>query len=152
MTMTMKRNLFMAMIVTVLCLFLSPFTVFANNSESGTNTGSYDTRGFNVQDDLTRSVTKDEVASGGIPNVQVEQASSYVERKGFELVSFLQRFAQPFAVIMFIGCAILALVGAFGNASLVGKALVGMAIILVVYAVILYAPELLDFFVAWTTS
>ena len=148
----MKQNLFMVMIVTVLCLFLAPLTAFANSEEAGVSAISYDARGFNVQDDLTRPVTKDQVASGGIPNVQVEQASSYVERKGFELVSFLQRFAQPFAVIMFIGCAILALVGAFGNASLVGKALVGMAIILVVYAVILYAPELLDFFVAWTTS
>lgn len=89
------------------------------------------------------------IANAGTPDVTIDQASKYFERKGFELVGLLQTIVQPFAVIIFIGCALMALVGAFGNGSLTGKGITGMVIAVILYAVVLYAPELMDFFLTW---
>lgn len=88
----------------------------------------------------------------GIPNTTIDEASSWVERKGFEVVGFLQRFVQPFAIIIFIGCSILTLLGAFGNGRLVSRGFLGMLISLVMYVVTLYAPEIMDIFLGWVMS
>lgn len=87
-----------------------------------------------------------------IPDVSVDEASSWVERKGFEVVGFLQKFIQPFAIIIFIGCAILTLLGAFGNGRLVSRGLLGMLIALVMYVVVLYSPEIMDIFLGWVMT
>ena len=86
------------------------------------------------------------------PEVTIDDASAWVDRKGFELIGFLQKFAQPFAIVMFIFCAFLTLLGAFGNGHLVGKGILGMSITLIVYALILYAPEIHDIFLGWLRS
>lgn len=87
-----------------------------------------------------------------LPEVTIDEASTWVERKGFELVGFLQTFMQPFAVVIFIGCAILVLLGAFGNGRLVGRGLLGMFISVSIYVVALYAPEIMDIFLGWVMS
>lgn len=88
----------------------------------------------------------------GLPDVSVDDASAWVEKKGFEVIGFLQKFIQPFAIIIFIGSAIMALAGAFGNGRLVSRGLVGMFIALIIYVVVLYAPEIMDAFLNWTRS
>jgi len=152
----MKRFMSILLIALYVCSFGT--MAFAQSGQS-------DTQSFN-----TRSITSEnnnnssggviqmneeqarEIANGGLPNATIDQASSWAERKGFEIVGLLQTVVQPFAVIIFIGCGLMALVGAFGNGSLVGKGIVGMVIALIMYAVVLYAPELLDFFMAWVSS
>lgn len=87
-----------------------------------------------------------------LPNVQIDQAEKFVERKGFEVVGLLQKFIQPFAIAVFIGSAMISLVGSLGNSTLVGKGIVGMVIAVLMYAIVLSAPELLDFANAWLKS
>lgn len=88
----------------------------------------------------------------GIPEVTMDDVSNWVDKKGFEIISVLQRFVQPFAIIIFIGCAILALIGAFGNNKLISNGILGMGISLVVYGIVLYAPEIMDGFLAWVRN
>lgn len=95
---------------------------------------------------------KDYADNGGLPKVTIDDASTWVERKGFEVVGFLQKFIQPFAIIIFIGSGIISLVGAFGNSRLVSRGLIGMGIALVMYVVVLYAPEIMDAFLGWVSS
>lgn len=82
----------------------------------------------------------------GLPTATTEEISQWTERKGFEIIGVLQRFVQPFAIVVFIGCAILTLIGAFGNGKMVSKGLVGMITSLIMYVVVLYAPEIMDTF------
>lgn len=92
------------------------------------------------------------ITDSGLPDFTIDDASNWAERKGFEVVGFLQKFIQPFAIVIFIGSGIIALVGAFGNSRLVSRGFVGMLIALVIYAVVLYAPEIMDAFLNWVSS
>ena len=115
----------------------------------------YSTQGVPQNSDLNASAPKrgsvesleineDNYGSGGLPSVQMSEFEMWVEKKMFEIVELLQTFAQPFAIVIFIGSALMSLVGAFGNSSLVGKGLIGMILAIIMYAVVLSAPELLD--------
>lgn len=100
-------------------------------------------------------MTKEEsvkIASGGVPSVTINQAKSWAERKGTDVTSFLQIVGQYLAMGGFIVCAFMALIGLWGNGSLVSKGVVGMVLTLCLYAAVLYAPELMDFFVAWVSE
>lgn len=94
------------------------------------------------------------IARGGtaIPETESSEVASFIERKGFEVVELLQVFVQPFAIIVFIACAIMSLIGAFGNGHLISRGIIGMLIAATLYVVALYAPEILDSFLSWTTS
>lgn len=97
-------------------------------------------------------VEREDELDAGIPDVGVEEVSSWTERKGFEIIGLLQKFVQPFSIIIFIGCAILTLIGAFGNGQLVSRGIMGMVIALIMYAVVLYAPEIMDVFLNWVRN
>lgn len=128
---------------------------FASDSTGGTtNTGSFTTGVVGENSKLSGDGTKYAGidADGGIPNVTIEQAEDWAERKGFDIVGLLQTFVQPFSVIIFIICAFMTLIGAFGNSQLVGRGMFGMFIAVLMYAVVLYAPELMDFVLLWLES
>lgn len=82
----------------------------------------------------------------GLPTATIDEVSQWTERKGFEIIGFLQKFVQPFAIIIFIGCAIMMLAGALGNGKLFSKGLVGLVISGITYVVVIYAPEIMDIF------
>lgn len=151
----MKRLVSFLFVIAIVCSFGS--VSFAQSTEQTFNTQTLNGQGYvdsNVQmsNDPQASMTDEEakaISRAGIPSVSADQASAFFEKKGFDIVGVLQTIAQPFSVIVFIISALMALVGAFGNGNLVGKGLVGMMIACIMYAVVLYAPELLDFFLAW---
>lgn len=156
-TMTTTKR-FVSILLVALYVCLLGTMAFAQSGQS--NTQSFTTKSITSENtnhssgkiiQMNESQAK-EISNGGLPNATIDDASNWAERKGFEIVGFLQTVVQPFAVIIFIGCGLMALVGAFGNGSLVGKGIVGMVIALIMYAVVLYAPELLDFFMAWVSS
>ena len=53
----------------------------------------------------------------GLPSVTVDDMNNWTERKGFEIIGVLQKFIQPFAIIIFIFSAIITLMGALGMRS-----------------------------------
>ena len=88
----------------------------------------------------------------GLPVVTIDDASNWMERKGFEVIGFLQKFIQPFAIIVFIFSGIMVLLGSFGNSKSVSQGLWGMFIALIMYVTVLYAPEIMDVFLGWVQS
>lgn len=88
----------------------------------------------------------------GLPSVSTNDINDWTERKGFEVIGVLQKFVQPLAIVIFIGCAILTLIGAFGNGKMVSRGLLGMFISLIMYVVVLYAPEIMDVFLGFVRS
>lgn len=87
-----------------------------------------------------------------VPNVQVQEVESWIDRKGGDVIRVLQKFAQPFSVIIFISGAIMSLFGIFGNGKMFWKGVIGMGIAVVMYTVILYSPEILDFLQVWLST
>lgn len=91
----------------------------------------------------TSAITSNELLPE-IPVVTTDQVNNWVDSKGAEIVSILQRFAQPFSIIMFIFCAFMSLVGAFGNPKLISRGVRGMILAVVVYALVINAPLIVD--------
>ncbi|WCF11719.1 hypothetical protein NDS46_30715 (plasmid) [Paenibacillus thiaminolyticus] len=113
------------------------------NPKSGTtaSNGGIDKIAIKVDPNVNNGVPSVE-----LPNVQIDQAEKYIERKGFDVVGVLQKFVQPLAIAVFIVSAIMAVVG------MIGRGLIGMGIAILMYAVVLSAPEFMDFVNAWLKS
>jgi len=85
----------------------------------------------------------------GAPNVSVAQVETYVDDKGGDIIGMLQYVGQPILITLFILCALLASIGALGDASLIGKGILGMIICGISYALVMYAPEMVQFIAEW---
>ena len=150
----------MKKIITVLSTFIILFSLnicaFAQSNTE--NTSNFNTQETPTSQDSKNTSTENmygpstEYLDDLTPDVNMTDAEDYIDEKGFELIGLFQKVAQIFVIISFIFCGFMALAGAFGNGQLVGKGLWGMALTAVIFAVITYAPELLDAFVAWTAS
>ncbi|MDF2879525.1 MAG: hypothetical protein K0R54_82 [Clostridiaceae bacterium] len=135
--------------ITILILILSFILCFGMVSyATGTTTDTYSTKSVNIN----AEVDEDSIADGGLPEVTIDQVEEWVDRKGFDLVGLAQTFAQPFAILVFIICGFLALFGLFGNSQLFARGIFGVIFVVIVYACILYAPELLDISMSWLKS
>lgn len=90
--------------------------------------------------------------SDTLPDVSIDDLVEWSNRKGFEIIKFLQTFIQPFAIIIFMISAIMVLVGSIGNSQISGKGFMGLLMSVLVYAGVLYSPSILSTLVAWLGS
>lgn len=126
-------------------LFLFNLTVFAEQSNEFLNKET-------TPEDSMFSDNRYYVIDDGLPKATTDDIVDWADRKGFEIVGLLQKIAQPFAIIVFIGSAFMSLFGILGNGHLVSKGVTGMIIAVIIYAVVLYAPEIMDIFLAWVKN
>ena len=91
-------------------------------------------------------------ASGEIPSVNAKQATDWAERKGGDFVNFLQTFAYPFSLALFVISVFLVGIGAIAKNDWFKRGIFGMAISIVVFTATIFAPELLQFFSEWLAS
>lgn len=153
----MKKNI---ILITILVLLLSFSTIsFAeeNGPSSRPPSNSYTEENEPSSDENlgfrnNMFVDNGEMIDAGLPTVTTDDITDWADKKGFEIIGFLQKIAQPFAIVVFIGNAFMALLGILGNGHLVSKGFIGMLIALIVYAVVLYAPEIMDIFLGWVSS
>lgn len=138
--MTMRKNAVLGLIVLLFVSFAG-FLSTAKTFEAHAAQSNYVDL---VQEDMFE--TTNDPTDVGLPTASTDEISQWTERKGFEIIGLLQKFVQPFAIVIFIGCAIITLIGAFGNGKLVSKGLLGLFISLIMYVVVLYAPEIMDVF------
>lgn len=137
---------------TIGILLFAVFFAFMGVSAMATSSDTFSTK------TVTNSSTQSELntlqgsVSVQTEDVTIQEAEKWAERKGFELVHLLQKVVQPFAIIIFIISAFMAMAGGFGNSQLVGRGLWGMTIAVIMYAVVLYAPEIMDSVLSWLTS
>ncbi|MFJ8531524.1 hypothetical protein [Bacillus sp. NPDC094106] len=137
-----SKNLFFAFWIAVLLIL--PFVQIQVHAEESVTTNKVEAISRDAV--RTNSTTFDYSPDKEVPSVSMDKANSWAERKGYDVVKFLQTVVQPLAVIAFIVFAIIALFG------MVGKGLLGMGISVFVYTGVLFAPELLNFFSRWLAS
>lgn len=82
-------------------------------------------------------------------NVTIEDVGNKIEKRMFELVSLLQTFIKPFAIIMFIISAINVVVGIVFNTKKHALGYLGLIFSVFMYVGVIYAPNLVGFFVNW---
>lgn len=87
-----------------------------------------------------------------IGNEYGDKVVYYFYGKGYDIIHFLQKVVQPFAIIIFIIGAFMALLGSLGNGMLAGKGFWGMSVSVVMYAVVLYSPLIMQTMVGWVTT
>ena len=79
-----------------------------------------------------------------VPVVTTDQMVEWILKKGNEIISILQIFAQPFAIIIFIVSCAICLIGTLTKGNMAGKGLIGMVASAILYAACLYAPLLVN--------
>lgn len=96
----------------------------------------------------SESTTQEEL----LPSVSMDEAINHIEGKVFDVVKLLQVIGKPFCIVAFIICAILTLLGTFGQSGYVMKGLVGMLICAIAYTCILFSPQIVNFLSTWLAS
>lgn len=89
---------------------------------------------------------------GEFESVNAVDASNWAKRKGDDLVGFFTTVAQPLAVLIFIASAIMLAVGALAKGDWFKRGLLGMAIAIVMWTAVVFAPELIQFFSEWLAA
>lgn len=87
----------------------------------------------------------------GIPSASIEDLQDRTEAKMFSLVTLLQTIGKPFFIICFIISTVFTIVGLFGRAG-VWKGVIGMFISGILYACVMYAPEIVQWIQIWAAS
>ena len=87
----------------------------------------------------------------GIPSASIDDLQSKAETKMFSIVTLLQTIGKPFFIICFIISTIFTIVGLFGRAG-VWKGVIGMFISGILYACVMYAPEIVQWIQIWAAS
>lgn len=83
----------------------------------------------------------------GLPkDASMETAGDWVDRKGNDVIMFLQRGSQSFLIIIFIVGALMAAAGGRRGRP-AGFTMIGLAV--VAQAFIMFAPEIMDFLQTW---
>lgn len=82
-------------------------------------------------------------------NVTIKDIGNKIEKRMFEVISLLQTFVKPFAIIMFIISAINVVVGIVFNTKKHALGYLGLIFSVFMYVGVIYAPNLVGFFANW---
>lgn len=131
-----KKSLVLLMLALFIVPIFSPTMTYANGKDKN--------------DTVFESSTS--ISDPGLPSASSGQIATHLEKKGFELVDILQRFGEPFMIIIFILGAFMFVGGliAKGPASRSGIAM--MLFSCICYAGVKYAPLIMDVFTKWIKS
>lgn len=87
-----------------------------------------------------------------LPDVSIDDAVEWGQRKSYEIIHLMQTFVQPICVIAFIISAFLFLFGTVANNNLASQGLMGLFCSAIVYALVMFAPVIVQTFTAWVAS
>lgn len=93
------------------------------------------------------------ILDGFIPtDTTIDEVNGWIDSKGEDILVVMQRIVQWVTLIGFVVCLIKAMFGMFGRGDMLGQALLGCILCIIVYAIITYIPELLELGKVWLTS
>lgn len=105
-----------------------------------------------VIEDSDKTSAENPILDGFIPvDTTLDEVNGWIDSKGEDILIVMQRIVQWITLIGFVVCLIKAIFGMFGRGDMLGQALLGCVVCIVVYAIITYIPELLELGKAWIT-
>lgn len=87
----------------------------------------------------------------GIPNASIDELTDRAERKMFSVVTLLQKIGKPFFIVCFLISTVFLIVGLLGRAG-AWKGLLGMLASGLLYACVMYAPEIVEWIQLWASA
>lgn len=90
--------------------------------------------------------------SGEFSNVNAKDANNWAKEKGGDIVGFFTTIAEPVSVLIFILGAIMMAVGALSKGDWFKRGVFAMALAIVMWTAVVFAPELIQFFSEWLSS
>lgn len=131
-------------------MFLSVIPAFASDASASVATNVVDqTKQGAAMGETNLNAEDGNVA--GLPTASLDDIQSKAESKMFSLVTLLQTIGKPFFVVCFIISTVITIVGLFGRAG-VWKGVIGMFVSGILYACVMYAPEIVQWIQIWVTS
>lgn len=136
---TNKFSKLIFLIIATIIMTLNIGIVFAQ-TETATNEDTTTTT-------KNTNVTVDDIVGKDLTNgPTINEMSNKLEKKGFEVVGFLQKILNPILVICLIISFIVAAIGFVSGAKhMIGYAVGALLLIGFCYIGIMFAPEMLDF-------
>lgn len=150
--------LLVSMVFTVL---FAPLTVLANESTDVSTVSKIQNNAIKNSMSGTSSGMDESIANAGdgtmegaagIPETTIEDANQWVADKGNDLVGLGGTLAEPIAIIGFMLGLFITLLGGFTKSSVLSKGLLVMAISIIVYVGVAFAPELIHYFSSWLAN
>ena len=120
----MKKNLIAFLFAAILCMFNIVPVLASEPVGGGTATNGRE----NTHIIWDESQSGDNWVKQNADEVTVDDAISWVDRKGAQIVELCAHFLKPVCVVGFIICIILMVAGAVGNKKLLVGGLVGLFI------------------------
>lgn len=87
----------------------------------------------------------------GIPSASIDDITDRAERKMFSVVTLLQKIGKPFFICCFLISTVFLIVGLLGRAG-AWKGLLGMLASGLLYACVMYAPEIVEWIQLWASA
>lgn len=146
------KNFILMILFSVCLLPMFSIGVYASNTTiSNTPINTVSTNDQNTTTG-TKPVNSTDLEKNFMPSVSMDKAKNWANRKGTDVVGLLQTIVQPLAVIVFIISAFISMFGVFGHNGVVLQGIIGMAIAVIMYTGVLFAPEIIQFTSGWLAS
>jgi len=87
-----------------------------------------------------------------LPDVSIDDAVEWGQRKTYEIIQLMQTFVQPICIICFIISAFMFLFGTIASNNWAGRGLMGIFMSSIVYALVMFAPVIVQTFTAWVST
>lgn len=91
-------------------------------------------------------------AGGEIESVQAKDVNKWTKKKGNDVISVFTYFGRYLAIGIFIIAAFMMAGGALTKSDWFKRGVFAMAIAIVMWAAVAFAPDLVDFFTGWLAS
>lgn len=133
----------------------APMTVEASSVDRIVDTNS---RGVATKADSSKSIKKDANGNqyyspdGEFSNVNAVDVNNWAKAKGGDAVGWITTLAEPLSIIIFIASAIMMAVGALSKGDWLKRGIFGMALAVIMWTAVVFAPDLIHFFSEWLSK
>ena len=138
----MKHFSVIILIVMLLMTFIATGTLFASQDEHFEESINQIEENVQIDNDGRVTITKTESSD----------LTSRFEQKGYEVINFLRRIAQPLAILAFLIGALMIVIGQITGSRMKNTGMMVLLFTAISYAGIVFAPEILDSFISWLSA
>jgi uncharacterized membrane protein YozB (DUF420 family) len=101
------------------------------------------------QREIENSIVVSENGTVTIRKTEVNDFTSRFEKKGYEIISFMRRVAQPFAILSILIGLMMIVIGSITGSRMKSAGILVIVFVVLSYIGIVFAPEVLDAIVVW---
>lgn len=144
--MKILKNLIISILFSMCLPFLFCINAYATGSIS---TNSIQTIDNSTKTNTNEEVTFDNLGKDILPEADIGVVNKWSNEKGNDVIGVFQNASRSIAIVSFIICAFITMFGVIAKNGMAGKGIIGMAVVVISYTCILFAPEIVAFLSSW---